>query len=134
MLVAVLVLAWRFWPASIDVATTRDGSSPSPGGATINAPAEPSRYPEFLPAEAVATLETIERGGPFAYDRDGSVFQNRERRLPERPHSYYREYTVDTPGASDRGARRIVTGGTPPEVFYYTDDHYRTFHRIEPVP
>jgi guanyl-specific ribonuclease Sa len=134
MLAAVLALTWRFWPASMDGAAPREGSSPSPGAAAINAPTEPSRYPEFLPAEAVATLEAIERGGPFAYDRDGSVFQNRERRLPQATAGYYREYTVPTFGASDRGARRIVTGGTPPEVFYYTDDHYRTFHRIEPVP
>jgi guanyl-specific ribonuclease Sa len=131
MLAAVLVLAWRFWPTSMDGAATREGSSPPPGGATINAPAEPSRYPEFLPAEAVATLEAIERGGPFAYDRDGGVFQNREHLLPERPRGYYREYTVDTPGASDRGARRIVTGGDPPEVFYYTNDHYRSFRSVE---
>jgi len=84
-----------------------------------------------LPPEADTTLDAIERGGPFAHDRDGSVFQNRERRLPERPRGYYREYTVETPGASDRGARRIVTGGDPPEVFYYTNDHYRSFHAFE---
>jgi guanyl-specific ribonuclease Sa len=93
--------------------------------------ARASRYPGFMPPEAVATLEQIERGGPFPYDRDGSVFQNRERRLPGQPRGYYREYTVATPGASDRGARRIVTGGQPPEVYYYTDDHYRTFRRVE---
>jgi ribonuclease T1 len=84
-----------------------------------------------LPAEALAMLAAIEAGGPFRYDRDGSVFQNRERRLPDRPRGYYREYTVDTPGSADRGARRIVTGGDPPEVYYYTDDHYRTFRRVE---
>jgi len=90
-----------------------------------------ARYPAFLPDEAVATLGAIERGGPFPYARDGSVFQNRERRLPMRPQGYYREYTVATPGASDRGARRIVSGGNPPEVYYYTDDHYRSFRRLE---
>jgi guanyl-specific ribonuclease Sa len=84
-----------------------------------------------LPAEAHETLERIAAGGPFRYERDGSVFQNREHRLPERPAGYYREYTVETPGSNDRGARRIVTGGDPPEVFYYTDDHYRTFRRLE---
>ena len=93
-----------------------------------------ARYPSFLPPEAVATLEPIERGGPFPYDRDGSVFQNRERRLPEQPRGYYREYTVATPGSRDRGARRIVTGGDPPEVYYYTDDHYRSFRRVEIEP
>jgi len=107
------------------------------GGAAAETPltggdaARASRYPGFLPPEAIATLEHIERGGPFPYDRDGSVFQNRERRLPDQPRGYYREYTVATPGASDRGARRIVTGGQPPEVYYYTDDHYRTFRRVE---
>jgi ribonuclease T1 len=89
--------------------------------------------PEFpgLPSEAIDTLQSIERGGPFAYERDGAVFQNRERRLPDRPRGYYHEYTVRTPGASDRGARRIIAGGEPPEVYYYTDDHYRTFRRLE---
>jgi guanyl-specific ribonuclease Sa len=84
-----------------------------------------------LPIEARHTLEQISGGGPFPYERDGSVFQNREHRLPERPAGYYREYTVETPGSSDRGARRIVAGGEPPEIFYYTDDHYRTFRRVE---
>jgi guanyl-specific ribonuclease Sa len=77
------------------------------------------------------TLQAIEQGGPFPYSRDGVVFQNRERRLPERPRGYYREYTVPTPGERDRGARRIVAGGNPPEVFYYTADHYRSFRKVE---
>lgn len=84
-----------------------------------------------LPAEVYQTLQRIQHGGSFAYDRDGSVFQNRERRLPAEPRGYYREYTVPTPGSPDRGARRIVTGGDPPVAYYYTDDHYRTFRRIE---
>jgi guanyl-specific ribonuclease Sa len=90
-----------------------------------------AHYPAFLPPEAVTTLEAIERGGPFPYDRDGTVFQNREGRLPAMPRGYYREYTVVTPGSPDRGARRVVAGGQPPEVFYYTDDHYRSFRRLE---
>ena len=111
IVLAVALVLWRCWPVQPDSSA--------------------ARYPAFLPPEAIATLTTIERGGPFAYDRDGSVFQNRERRLPQAAPGYYREYTVPTPGASDRGARRIVTGGDPPEVFYYTDDHYRSFRRIE---
>jgi guanyl-specific ribonuclease Sa len=93
-----------------------------------------SQAPTFLPPEAGATLELIESGGPFPYERDGSIFQNREGRLPARPRGYYREYTVSTPGSRDRGARRIVSGGDPPEVYYYTDDHYRTFRRVEVSP
>jgi guanyl-specific ribonuclease Sa len=84
-----------------------------------------------LPEEARATLKLIDAGGPFPYRRDGIVFQNRERRLPEQPRGYYREYTVPTPGSKDRGARRIVTGDKPPLVFYYTADHYKSFRRIE---
>jgi|APFre7841882724_1041349.scaffolds.fasta_scaffold30207_3 guanyl-specific ribonuclease Sa len=111
-------------------------AGPANGGDAVdtsaaNGSVRTGRYPAFLPPEAVATLEQIGRGGPFPYGRDGSVFQNRERRLPDQPRGYYREYTVATPGAPDRGARRIVTGGQPPEVYYYTDDHYRSFRRVE---
>ena len=84
-----------------------------------------------LPAEARQTLRLIQAGGPFPYDRDGATFQNREGRLPAQPPGYYREYTVLTPGSSDRGARRIVSGGNPPVEFYYTDDHYRSFRQVE---
>ncbi|HZV55100.1 MAG TPA: ribonuclease domain-containing protein [Rhodocyclaceae bacterium] len=88
-----------------------------------------------LPPEGQQTLRLIENGGPFPYRRDGVVFGNFEKRLPLRPRGYYHEYTVPTPGARTRGARRIITGhGAPGNVskaeYYYTDDHYRTFRRI----
>lgn len=81
-----------------------------------------------LPREAIETLALIGKGGPFPHHRDGAVFGNRERMLPPRERGWYREYTVHTPGARDRGARRVVAGrdGT----LYYTDDHYRSFKRI----
>jgi ribonuclease T1 len=81
-----------------------------------------------LPAEARETLALIKAGGPFPYQRDGAVFGNREGLLPKRSRGYYREYTVRTPGARDRGARRIVAGRGGEH--YYTDDHYRSFRRI----
>lgn len=87
--------------------------------------------PAFLPAEARATIALIQRGGPFPHRQDGSVFGNRENRLPQRPRSYYHEYTVDTPGLSHRGTRRIVTGGQPPDVWFYSDDHYDSFRSFE---
>jgi guanyl-specific ribonuclease Sa len=124
------ILAWQLWSRQPGMdAPSPDGSPGGPPGVT--ATAVPARYPAFLPPEAISTLEAIERGGPFRYDRDGSVFQNRERRLPQRPQGYYREYTVETPGSPDRGARRIVSGGEPPEVYFYTDDHYGSFRRVE---
>lgn len=83
-----------------------------------------------LPPEAIETLARIRRGGPFPYRKDGAVFHNREKRLPQQMRGFYREYTVPTPGADTRGARRIVAGGQPPDVFYYTADHYRSFKRI----
>lgn len=76
------------------------------------------------------TLALIERGGPFPYRQDGTVFHNREGLLPSRTRGYYREYTVDTPGLSHRGPRRVVTGGDPPEIYYYTEDHYRSFTEL----
>lgn len=106
-----------------------------------------------LPPEARQTLARIKRGGPFPHAKDGSVFGNRERLLPLKERGYYREYTVSTPGARDRAARRIVAGGcgTAPRPaaarsrtgsepyfvapcvggeYYYTDDHYTSFRRI----
>ena len=85
----------------------------------------------FLPPEAHATLGLIARGGPFPHRQDGSVFGNRERRLPSKPRGYYREYTVQTPGLGHRGARRIITGGQPPDLYYYTDDHYQSFRSFQ---
>ena len=84
--------------------------------------------PNDLPPEARKTIALIEKGGPFPYSRDGIVFENREGRLPKKPSGYYHEYTVDTPGSADRGARRIITGQNG--EMYYTDDHYDTFVRV----
>ena len=104
--------------------------------AALHARATPDALPEVdaaaLPAEARRTLEQIREGGPFPYERDGVRFGNRERLLPAKPRGYYREYTVKTPGAKSRGARRIVCGGAPksPDMCYYSDDHYRSFARI----
>lgn len=81
-----------------------------------------------LPEEAQTTIESIRRGGPFPYTKDGRIFFNREKLLPENPRGYYREYTVPTPGVSHRGARRIVTGKRG--ELYYTADHYRSFWSI----
>ena len=86
-----------------------------------------------LPAEARQTEQLIRSGGPFAYAKDGAVFGNRERLLPQESRGYYREYTVKTPGSHSRGARRIVCGGreaTAPQTCYYTADHYASFKRI----
>ena len=85
-----------------------------------------------LPPQGRDTYQLILRGGPFPFDKDGTVFGNRERLLPARQRGYYREYTVRTPGSRDRGARRIVCGGQPqtPEACYYTADHYASFRKI----
>lgn len=108
-------------------------SSPpqAPRPSTPDRPATAGALPSFLPEEAHDTLALIARGGPFPHRQDGSVFQNREGRLPQRPRGYYREYTVRTPGERTRGARRIVTGGSPPVEFWYTADHYGSFRRFE---
>jgi ribonuclease T1 len=81
-----------------------------------------------LPPEARTTLQLIGNNGPFPYPRDGVVFGNYEHALPQQPRGHYHEYTVKTPGAHNRGARRIVCGALP--ECYYSDDHYRSFYRI----
>lgn len=118
------------------------GSSPAPTDApraepAVAAPAaawQQPRLPHFLPVEAHDTLRLISRGGPFPHPQDGAIFGNREGHLPQRQRGYYREYTVRTPGAAHRGARRIVTGGDPPRMYYYTDDHYDSFRSFEMNP
>ena len=83
---------------------------------------------EQLPKEAQQTLGLIKANGPFPYKRDSVPFGNFEGRLPKKARGYYKEYTVPTPGADDRGPRRIVAGRNG--EYYYTDDHYQTFRRI----
>lgn len=103
------------------------GDLPGPGAATDTVALS------TLPVQAQQTQRLILSGGPFPYDKDGSVFGNRERLLPAQTRGYYREYTVTTPGAPDRGARRIVCGGvrpTLPDACYYTADHYASFRLI----
>jgi guanyl-specific ribonuclease Sa len=124
VLVVLAALAWS-WQRNPQWSGTHERPGES---------AQPTGLPDFLPPEAADTLHLIARGGPFPYRQDGSVFQNRERLLPAAPRGTYREYTVKTPGARDRGARRIVTAGTPPSAYWYTGDHYRSFRRFEVQP
>lgn len=86
-----------------------------------------------LPREAQLTLMLIKQGGPFPYAKDGVVFGNYEKILPKQRRGYYHEYTVKTPGARNRGARRLIVGGNSQlsGEFYYTEDHYATFMRIK---
>jgi ribonuclease T1 len=99
---------------------------------TNNCPAAGANLPSFMPPQACDTLTRIMHNGPFPYSQDGVVFGNYEGLLPQQPSGFYHEYTVETPDARNRGVRRIITGGTPPTVFYYTGDHYRSFQSFEP--
>jgi len=90
-----------------------------------------------LPREGQETYQLIRKGGPFPYEKDGTVFGNRERLLPREMRGFYREYTVRTPGVKHRGARRIVCGGQVPrnpQTCYYTQDHYASFRMIVDKP
>jgi ribonuclease T1 len=86
-----------------------------------------------LPVQGQEVLYRIRQGGPFRFEKDGTVFGNRERLLPRQKRGYYREYTVPTPGLNHRGARRIVCGGQQPQrpdACFYTEDHYSSFRLI----
>jgi ribonuclease T1 len=98
---------------------------------------QPSLLVSEMPREGQKTYQLILQGGPFPYEKDGTVFGNRERLLPRHARGHYREYTVRTPGARNRGARRIVCGGqepTRPKACYYTEDHYASFRLIVEKP
>lgn len=128
LLVLALVVGYLY--TQRHPATTQPDATPpiaTPASQPESNAASSASLPAFLPPEARHTLALIASGGPFPHRQDGVVFGNREHLLPDEPRGYYHEYTVETPGARDRGARRIITGGNPPEVYYYTDDHYRSF-------
>lgn len=132
---AALVTAAVPTAASASGATPAPASVTAPDGAAVPAavPGESSGLPVralgSLPSQATDTYRLIESGGPFPYDRDGIVFGNREGILPAEPSGYYHEYTVQTPGSDDRGARRIVTGSG--DEVYYTGDHYASFVLVD---
>jgi ribonuclease T1 len=118
-------------PNTVTQGTTTEGPSsaaPDPGPAADNPSSLPEVRESALPAEARNTLALIRAGGPYRYSQDNQTFGNFERILPRKDRGYYREYTVPTPGESDRGARRIVAGDDGEK--YYTDDHYETFRFI----
>lgn len=127
LLVLAIVVAALLWNRQAHMpapAVPSTGTAASANGGNRNA------LPAFLPPEARDTLALIAQGGPFPHGQDGVVFGNYEGLLPREPRGYYHEYTVETPGAHNRGTRRIITGGTPPAAYYYTDDHYRSFRRF----
>jgi ribonuclease T1 len=119
-------------PAQPPTPAPPDKSAQPATPATAPGVANTSGLPEVrasdLPDEARRTLALIARGGPYPYTRDGATFGNFERILPRKSSGYYKEYTVPTPGESDRGARRIVAGKAGEK--YYTADHYNSFKFI----
>ncbi len=124
---AALVVALTATVGTFLVQARTPAPTPLPGSAVASVAVT------GLPVQGREVMEQIRQGGPFRYEKDGTVFGNRERLLPGQKRGYYREYTVPTPGLSHRGARRIVCGGQKPRVpdaCYYTEDHYSSFRLI----
>ncbi len=71
------------------------------------------------------TIARIKAGVKHRHRNDGSVFRNREKRLPRQRRGYYREYVHPTEGVRGAGPQRIVVGQGGD--WYYTGDHYGTF-------
>lgn len=139
MLQAVADKAFRTGCAVLLSAVCALSSVPSSARGIFDAPSADTGYPtvalQELPPQGQTTYALILGGGPFPYDKDGTVFGNRERQLPASKRGYYREYTVKTPRARNRGARRIICGGKQPQqpdACYYTSDHYSSFRKITP--
>ncbi|MGH3871353.1 MAG: ribonuclease domain-containing protein [Pseudonocardiaceae bacterium] len=122
-LIGLLVLVAGTWFGRQALSSPAVGDRPSATGLQV-------RALSTLPPQAGEVWQLIQDGGPFRYWQDGAVFGNREGRLPARQSGFYREYTVPTPGESDRGARRLITGG--PAGLYYTGDHYVSFVVVDP--
>ena len=120
-------------PTPASSGSTPSSSASAAANSKTNAPANPSKLPVIkasqLPKEGQQTLALIGKGGPYPYDRDDINFGNFEGVLPKQPGGYYREFTVPTPGASNRGAKRIIVGKSGEK--YYTDDHYASFSFIQ---
>lgn len=127
---AVLVF-WNHHGATVPPSIISNGNVTLAPASNDNCPAASTNLPPFMPPESCDTLALILHGGPFPYSQDGAVFGNYEGLLPQQPRGYYHEYTVDTPDARNRGTRRIITGDTPPKLFYYTGDHYRSFQPFQ---
>ena len=126
LVAAALLVAAGLLAAACDSAARPSPTTASEAGAVALAQ---------LPSQAQGTWRLIHAGGPFPYEKDGQVFGNRERLLPQHKRGYWREYTVPTPGVQGRGARRIVCGGAQPakpDACYYTADHYSSFKKITP--
>lgn len=131
---AAVVVVLLLWRAPELLGEAADSSSPGVGAGSSVTGTDPDSGLAWvdaadLPPEARDTLALIDAGGPFPYDKDGAVFFNNEQNLPDHDEGYYREYTVETPGSDDRGARRIVAGGSG--ELYWTEDHYESFERIK---
>ncbi|ESU46995.1 ribonuclease [Streptomyces filamentosus] len=127
---ALLSLLLASGPVTAQAATPATTSTTTHSATAFRAAAVGSICYSALPSQAHDTLDLIEQGGPFPYEQDGTVFQNREGLLPDQSTGYYHEYTVITPGSPNRGARRIVTGEQNEED-YYTADHYASFDLVD---
>ncbi len=126
-LIGLLVLVAGGWLGQRALSGSPSADRPA---VVASAAGLPVRTLSALPPQATQGWQLIQQGGPFPYRQDGAVFRNREGRLPQRQPGFYREYTVPTPGESDRGPRRLVTGGTA--ELYYTSDHSESCVVVEP--
>jgi ribonuclease T1 len=132
IVVAALLLALAIGKCSAPSSTVPRAATPaaSPSGSGRPTPVSglPTVVVAGLPPEAIAMLGLIDRGGPFRFAQDDTIFSNIEGLLPARAKGYYREYTVVTPGAGNRGTRRLIAGREGD--IYYTDDHYKSFRQV----
>lgn len=89
-----------------------------------------------LPANFITKKEAEKLGWtggalePYAPGKciGGNRFGNYEGLLPEETGRTYTECDIDTLGATERGAKRIVFSNDG--LIYYTEDHYLTFELL----
>jgi ribonuclease T1 len=118
-------------PGNQPYQTSTPASEPPPTDPETGLPTtDPVQYPILSNPEVEQTLRRIYGCSPLKYPQDGIIWENRRGDLPSQPLGYYREYTVDTPGAPNRAQRRIVTGANG--EFWYTNDHYTNLTLFDP--
>jgi ribonuclease T1 len=88
-----------------------------------------------VPAYVYDMLEFVEENGVAPENFvGGRIFQNREKRLPQKMEGQkkiiYREWDVHPKDPiKNRGAERLITGDD--KSAYYTKDHYSTFLKLK---
>jgi filamentous hemagglutinin len=122
-------------PDTTATAPARDVSTPPQSGVVMHGQRifdEQGRLVYEGDVDLAPVFARLAAGGRDSHRNDGTVFGNREGRLPRQPRGYYTEWVVRTQGLRGAGPQRLITGQQGEA--YYTPDHYETFVPVRRPP